>query len=84
MSLSHQCEAEYLIKGVFGRLRRCLNKAKYFKNGKWYCGVHDPDKIEGRRKKREPKKEATRKRKRILHRAHYYFLNKKKNEEKDS
>ena len=31
----------------------CHNKAKYFEDGKWYCGTHAPSKIAEREAKRE-------------------------------
>lgn len=33
----------------------CNNKAKIYRNGKWYCGIHDPDKIAEKKRLQQEK-----------------------------
>ena len=65
--MKHQCSEYYLIKGLSCRSRRCTNNAKVKRNGKWYCGIHDPEKVRERREKNEKKKMETLKRKNKLY-----------------
>lgn len=34
---------------------KCAKNAKFEREGKWYCGTHDPVRVEARRKEREDK-----------------------------
>lgn len=51
----HQCSTR-----VYGRFRgsNCSKAAKIERNGKWYCGVHDPEKVAARAAKRTEEFEA--------------------------
>ena len=52
------------------RWRQCKNKGTVKRNGKWYCGVHDPEKANERQEKRDKKREKKRAQQRVLHIAH--------------
>jgi hypothetical protein len=43
MSEKHQCCGQ-VWSDVFRESRNCGNRAKFEVNGKWYCGVHNPNK----------------------------------------
>ena len=48
---THECEAMISPGGMYGsfNMYQCRKKAKYFEDGKWYCGLHAPSKIKDRR-----------------------------------
>lgn len=48
----HRCEGQVLVNPHWMRYERCSNNGKIKRNGKWYCGIHDPLKVAERRKKR--------------------------------
>jgi len=43
------------IHGDFQVTYPCKNAAKVERNGKWYCGTHDPDKRKARQEKQQAK-----------------------------
>ena len=50
----HRCEK--LTPGTI--YPQCINTAKYFENGRHYCGIHAPSRIEARRQKKKDDKQA--------------------------
>ena len=53
----HRCEK--LIHSIFSlRGNPCKRPAKYFENGKHWCGIHAPSQIEARRQKKKDRKQA--------------------------
>ena len=52
MTEKHQCEKQVWIKGSWGRFKLCANNATFLRDGKWYCGIHDPEKVKNRQEKR--------------------------------
>ncbi len=48
---SHKCEGK--VWDRYSYYHSCPNKAKYERNGMWYCGIHDPVK---RKEKEEIRK----------------------------
>ncbi len=48
----HKCCAK--IYGDFSYYTHtCGNTAKYERYGKWYCGIHDPEKVKEQQEKRD-------------------------------
>ncbi len=67
-----RCEAgSWSGAGRFSHHQRCQNRAKVCRDGKDYCGIHDPLRVKDRRAKQEAKYEAERK----LSSAKYSYLN---------
>ena len=64
---NQKCEAEVPLKLNFYRTRRCKNNATVYKNGKHYCSIHDPDKIEQRNKAKEEDREEKSKYKMLMY-----------------
>lgn len=53
MSEKHKCSNQvYHAKGSF-RGHPCSNPGKVEREGDWYCGTHDPVRVEEKRQKRE-------------------------------
>ena len=53
------CQAELIKKLNFLRYKRCTNKATCKHDGKYYCGIHDPERKKKRQEKLELKKQKT-------------------------
>ena len=52
----HTCCGDVTVKMMaFYRTRVCGKTAKYERDGKWYCGVHDPEAIKAKHDKRRAK-----------------------------
>lgn len=49
------------------RWRRCKNNGIVKRNGKWYCGVHDPEKVDEHWKKLDENRREKRDREKKLH-----------------
>lgn len=51
-----RCEGEcYESFGNAGHFYRCSNLAKVQRDGKWYCGIHDPEAIRRKQERRDAK-----------------------------
>ena len=43
-SVKRTCEEQiWVVSGYWSHYRPCTNKAKVERNGKHYCGIHDPE-----------------------------------------
>lgn len=47
------CSVYVYEKTSFTGTRRCWNKGRVKRDGKWYCGQHDPEKVSERARKRD-------------------------------
>lgn len=62
-----RCCAEVVLRGMaFYRTRQCSAPGKVIREGKPYCGRHDPEAMTDRAKRLEPQKQATQARNRVL------------------
>ena len=71
----NQCEGEVPYKLNFYRTRQCKNKAIVCRDGKYYCSIHDPVKIEERKAKREEKRKKDQPYKTAMYLAHLKLKN---------
>ena len=51
----HRCEEQIRDSGRCPSYHACGKTAKVQRDGKWYCGIHDPEKVAERRKKQDDK-----------------------------
>lgn len=53
--MEQECVERVHPKGRYGSFHtyRCRNKATVQREGKWYCGTHDPERIKARQEKRD-------------------------------
>ncbi len=51
--VEHRCEARVPEPDGWGRSRSCPNRGKFERNGKWYCGIHDPVRKAEKEKQRD-------------------------------
>lgn len=50
MEKEHRCEKRVYGGSFTGH--QCSNKGKYFVNGRWFCGIHNPNKKPSKRQRR--------------------------------
>jgi len=72
----HQCCQQVLLPQML-HWRQCKNNGTVKRCGEWYCGVHDPEKINERQEKRDKKRKKKRDQQRNLHIAHLALKQKK-------
>ena len=69
----HMCCAILRDGGLWDDIqRRCCNTARVCRDGKWYCGTHDPVAIKEREAHRQEKTKPIRDRQDFLNRKHYW------------